>query len=131
VSTDQPNRYQVSQGDCVYTIETDGRIYPVGTPVNITVRLANMGSNPVTLMSASGRQYQIVVMSARLRIYEHQGGFWTSGAHVLNRGEQWSFQHTWHQQGRQKNQVPRGIYDIVGYLPAFMPPALTVQVIVV
>lgn len=131
MSTTQPNRYQISQGDCVYTIETDRQTYPVGTPVNITVSLVNRGTNPVTLVSASGRQYEIVIISGRIRVYEHQGGLWATGAHVLNRGQAWTFQHTWPQQGRQGNQVPRGVYDVVGYVPALMPPPLTIQITVV
>jgi Intracellular proteinase inhibitor len=131
VSTTESNRYQISQGECVYTIETDRKTYPVGTPVNITVSLVNMGQNPVTLVSASGHQYEIVIISARIRVYAHQGGLWATGAHILNRGQVLTFQHTWTQQGRQGNQVPRGIYDVVGYVPAMMPPPLTVQITVI
>jgi hypothetical protein len=99
--------------------------------VNITLSLANAGTKPVPLVSASGRQYEIVIISARIRLYEHQGGLWASGAHVLDRGQKWTFQHIWNQQGRQGNQVPRGVYDVVGYVPALMPPPLTVQITVV
>lgn len=110
---------EVRRGAIVYTLSSDRIEYGDKDPVDLVLKITNMGTDGTMLTFATPQQYDFVIRRGAAEIAR-----WSSGktlppdalAVVLGPGQSLAFQTQWLQDDQNKQTIPPGQYAITAAL---------------